>query len=417
MTEFLCTACSRFASDFGKVGQEGWRPILNIAPDFHSLVKLARGGCSFCQIVYQSCCYAETVSYERDTLPIRVQVWVEPDSYIIIGDEGQSRSHFFPLVMDKGSEKVTTLSESHADEPIINLCSRGGVDDAVALAKFWILECDNSHTACNDHTRTKQQLKVIPTRLIDVGSTDGGRPPRIYIPYHLDLEDVDADVEYAALSYAWGSDPTCATTTASNIGEMTECLPWDMLAKNIQEAIIFTRKLGIRYLWVDALCMLQREGPDDSFHKADWSYEACRFGQYYENAKLTIAATGAISSDKGLFLPRSALQVNPKPVTFRQETFWGGIREATAQPISPAWEYEIDNSPLLSRGWAFQERVLSKRVLHFGMNCILWECHEGRAIESAPHRLGPVTSEEISYDFVHAFKHIQDLNREDFLKS
>lgn len=441
MAEFLCTACSRFANDFGKVGQEGWSPILNVAPDFHSLAKLARGGCSLCQIVYQSCCYAETVSYERDTLPIRVRAWMEPDSYsefadeeddglpfrdeyprrlfliVTIGEEGQSRSHFLPLVMDKGAEKATTLSESHTDEPIINLCSSGGVDDAVALAKHWILECDNSHTACNDHPRTKQQPKVVPTRLIDVGSTHGGRPPRVYIQNFLDHEDVVADVEYAALSYAWGSDPTFATTTASNVGEMTECLPWDKLAKTIQEAIIFTRKLGIKYLWVDALCILQNEGPDDSFHKADWSYEAGRFGQYYENAKLTIAATGAISSDKGLFLPRPALQVNPKPVTFPQETFWGGIRETTAQPISPAWEYEIDNSPLLSRGWAFQERVLSKRVLHFGMNCILWECHEGRAIETAPHRLGPVTSEEIGYDFVHTFKHMQDLKWEDFVKS
>ncbi|QPC63950.1 hypothetical protein HYE67_006181 [Fusarium culmorum] len=51
------------------------------------------------------------------------------------------------------------------------------------------------------------------------------------------------------------------------------------------------------------------------------------------------------------------------------------------------------------------------------MNCILWECHEGRAIETAPHRLGPVTSEEIGYDFVHTFKHIQDLKWEDFAKS
>ncbi|GKU02717.1 tol protein [Fusarium langsethiae] len=166
--------------------------------------------------------------------------------------------------------------------------------------------------------------------MIDVGSTSIGKQPRIYVLNPLDHEDV----EYAALNYALSSDLTFATTTASNIGEMTECLPWGKLAKTLQEVIVFTQKLGIKYLWVVALCILQSEGPDDAFYKADWSYEACRFGQYYENAKLTIAATREVSSDKGLFLPRSALQGNPKPVTFRQRAFWGGIRDHYPTDVS-----------------------------------------------------------------------------------
>jgi hypothetical protein len=97
---------------------------------------------------------------------------------------------------------------------------------------------------------------------------------------------------------------------------MTRCLPWDKLAKTIQDAIIFTRKLSIRYLWVDALCILQSERLDDAQHRADWSYEAARFGQYYENATLTIAATGAMSSSEGLFLRRPALEFDPEPVLF-----------------------------------------------------------------------------------------------------
>ncbi|KAG8667110.1 hypothetical protein FPOAC1_011932 [Fusarium poae] len=423
MTEFLCTACSRFADGFGEVEQKGWRSLLNIAPDFCSLAQLTRSGCSFCQIVYQSCCYHETVSYEKDTLPIRVEALaghsLGHDNYndcdsmltddeeddglpfhdqyprqlyikITIGNKGKGRSHHLPLVMGEGSEKSTNSSKSHADGPIINLGTIKGVDDAVSLAQYWIFECDSSHTKCNDRPCTKQQPAVLPTRVIDVGSPSKGNLPRLYVPNLLDHEDV----EYVALSYAWGSDPTFATTTTSNIDEMTQCLPWDKLAKTIQEAIMFTRKLGIRYLWVDALCILQSEGHDDAFHKADWSYEAGRFGQYYENARLTIAATGAISSYKGLFLPRPALQVNPKPVVFRQKKFWGGIRDITVGPLSPIWGFEIGNSPLLSRGWTFQERALSKRVLHFGMNCIMWECHECRAIETAPRRLEPVTSKD-----------------------
>ena len=152
---------------------------------------------------------------------------------------------------------------------------------------------------------------------------------------------------------------------------MTKGLPWNTLAKTIQDAISFTRKLGIRYLWVDALCILQSEGPDDVSHRTDWAYEASRFGQYYENATLTIAATGAISSDKGLFFRRLGLEVNPQPVTFRQKSSWGGFRDTTTRPIFPSSYTEVHDSLLLTRGWAFQERALSRRILHFGMNCIV----------------------------------------------
>lgn len=400
MTESLCTACSCFANDFGEVEQRGWTSILNIAPDFHSLAELAQNGCPLCQTVYQSCCYIETVSYERDTLPIRVRAsaphGVGHDSYsdcdsieggdddddelpfrnqyprqldltVIIGEKGQGRSHNLSLVIENGSERSTNTSGLDTGKPIINLCSRKGVDDAVALTKCWMLECETSHIKCNVRSHTKQQSRVLPTRLIDVGSIDEEEIPKIYVPDPPNHENL----EYTALSYAWGSDPTFARTTASNISEMRNGLPWDKLAKTIQEAIVFTRKLGIKYLWVDALCILQSEGLDDTFHKEDWSYEAGRFGQYYENAVLTIAATGAVSSDKGLFLPRLALKFNPKPVTFRQKTFWGGIRDTTIQPMSPVWHCEMRTSPLLSRGWTFQERALSKRILHFGINCTL----------------------------------------------
>ncbi|KAF5532446.1 hypothetical protein FMEXI_12403 [Fusarium mexicanum] len=210
--------------------------------------------------------------------------------------------------------------------------------------------------------------KTTPTRLIDVGSQNGASVPKIVIT------TTSSEMEYLALSYAWGSGHDFAKTTASNLEEMKKGLPWDELSKTVQDAIIFTRKLGFRYLWVDALCILQSEGPDDNRHKDDWSYEAARFGEYYENATLTIAATGAISSQQGLFLDRPALFFDPKPVTLSIKKNYGGTRYVSIRPPGPLWEMSIQNAPLLTRGWATQERVLSKRILHFGASCLLWEC-------------------------------------------
>ncbi|KAF4956387.1 hypothetical protein FSARC_11589 [Fusarium sarcochroum] len=427
MTESLCTACSRFAEGFGEVEQDDWESNLEVAPNIHALQKLAQNGCSLCQVIYQACFYHDHVSWDKQEEPIRIKAMSRgifgEDGYfnddedngeddkkicdkindelpfrdqhprqvrllVCVGSELGEIWHDIPLRTNENTENPVDAPWfapwSHVTKPIIDLSSPEGIEDAVALAKGWMLECSSSHTKCNKSLHAEQPLKTLPTRVIDVSSGDREEHPKIYIPGH-----PAQDMEYAALSYAWGSGQTFAKTTASNLDEMAKCLPLDKLAKTVQDAILFTRKLGIRYLWVDALCILQSEGPDDTIHKADWAYEAARFGEYYQNATLTIAATGAHSSDKGLFLERPALEFDPKPVTFRQSSFLGTIRQSTIRKLTPLRQLDIPNAALLSRGWAIQERVLSKRILHFAANSIMWECYNGQAIETDPGCLEP----------------------------
>ncbi|KAM0549519.1 hypothetical protein ACHAPJ_009335 [Fusarium lateritium] len=428
MTDSICTACKRFAEDFGEVEQDDWESNLEVAPNINALRKLAHNGCSLCQVIYQACFYHDYVSWDKQDEPIRIKAMSRgifgEDGYfndenddgsedskklcsevanelpfhdlhprqlrllVCVGDEMGDLWHDIPLRMDENTEDPIDAPWfapwSHITRPIMDLSSTEGIEDAVTLAKEWMLKCSNSHTKCNKPLQTEQPLKTLPTRVIDVGSEDGTSPPKIYIP-----RQPAQDMEYAALSYAWGSGQTFAKITTSNLDEMATCLPWDKLAKTAQDAIFFTRKLGIRYLWVDALCILQSEGPDDTIHKADWAHEAARFGQYYQNALLTIAATGADSSDKGLFLERPALEFDPEPVTFRQTSLLGRIRESTIRKLSPLRQLDIPNAALLTRGWAIQERVLSRRILHFAANCIMWECYEGQAIETDPSTLTP----------------------------
>ncbi|KAF4336919.1 hypothetical protein FBEOM_9218 [Fusarium beomiforme] len=253
--------------------------------------------------------------------------------------------------------------------------------------------------------------KTIPIRLIEVGSSDEGIAPRI-----VTSSQISQDVDYLALSYAWGSGHDFAKTTASSLDEMTTCLPWDRLAKTVQDAVMFTRKLGFAYLWVDALCILQSEGPDDKRHRDDWSYEAARFGQYYENATVTIAASGAISSQQGLFLGRPALDFDPDPVTITINRVSGDTTLVIVQPPGPSWEASIQHAPLLSRGWAIQERVLSKRILHFGANSLLWECRECQTTEANPD-----TSDIKIYGwgnerFVSAFQDLEDKSMDEVIQ-
>ncbi|KAG5745223.1 hypothetical protein H9Q69_007646 [Fusarium xylarioides] len=338
MTESLCDTCKQFAKDFAEIDVEESIPRRTIAPNVYKLKESAQNGCALCQIMYQAFCYQISKCNWNETLAIHLSAYKVLRDYRKVVAEGQapkeprvwcgigtdmdrSRWYPLPLVTDENEEKEAGIREwiSQNTRSIADLSSAEGVEKAVALANRWIQSCSTSHEKCGMQPAGLDAPKTIPTRLIDVGSKGGAVPPKIVIT------DSSFEIEYLALSYAWGPGNDFAQTTASNLAEMTKHLPWDDLAKTVQDAVIFTRKLGYRYLWVDALCILQSEGPDDQRHKDDWSYEAARFGQYYENATLTIAASGAISSQQGLFLDRPALDFDPQPVTLNINKISGAL--------------------------------------------------------------------------------------------
>lgn len=105
-------------------------------------------------------------------------------------------------------------------------------------------------------------------------------------------------IDYAVLSYCWGTTPAFTTTPATlssrlkgfNVAEMP---------RTLRDTVEVTRNMGYRYLWIDALCILQGSR-HDTVAAADWRYEAARMHWIYGNASLCIVAAGASSSDQGL---------------------------------------------------------------------------------------------------------------------
>ncbi|KAF5973648.1 hypothetical protein FBULB1_8221 [Fusarium bulbicola] len=324
-------------------------------------------------------------------------------------DIDRCRWQILPLIVHEENGKRPTEWDNQKKISISDLSSAEGVEKAITLANSWIQNCSANHKKCRIQPESCHLRKTTPTRLIDVGSQNGASVPKIVIT------TTSSEMEYFALSYVWGSGHDFAKTTASNLEEMKKGLPWDELSKTVQDAIIFTRKLGFRYLWVDALCILKSEGPDDNRHKDDWSYEAARFGEYYENATLTIAATGAISSQQGLFLDRPALFFNPKPVTLTIKKNCGGTRYVSIQPQGPLWEMSIQNAPLLTRGWGTQERVLSKRILHFGASCLLWECRECKTTEANPESSDPTIYGYRNEEFIKVFQNLESQQEDELI--
>ncbi|KAK3370902.1 heterokaryon incompatibility protein-domain-containing protein [Lasiosphaeria ovina] len=182
------------------------------------------------------------------------------------------------------------------------------------------------------------------------------------------------DIKYAALSYCWGtSDFPDYVTTLFNFDGKIRVLRYADMPRTIQHAFQICRQLKLRYLWVDAMCIIQ-----DS--TTDWHSEASKMAAIYRGSYLTIAADASTSVYGGCFNDRSLNQTEQmyKPVRIdhrledgrRSSIFFS---PATYQNMAHA---TIGGSPLSKRGWAFQERALSPRILHYTFAQLFWECCE-----------------------------------------
>lgn len=182
---------------------------------------------------------------------------------------------------------------------------------------------------------------------------------------------------YTALSHCWGKMQIIRTTKAT-LEQMKKGIPWASLSKTFQDAITLTRQLGVQYIWIDSLCIVQ----DDRY---DWEIESATMAAVYQNAYLTIAASLAADGSGGCFSRREI------PTRFAGFFFDAAesrdygvyVRESFSHD-----EFSTDNTgtaslsnPLLSRAWTFQERGLSTRILHFGRAELLWECRTTKDCE------------------------------------
>jgi len=179
---------------------------------------------------------------------------------------------------------------------------------------------------------------------------------------------------WIALSHCWGGIVEYVTTKKT-LGTRHRGMPLDELPATFRDAVLITRSLGVQYLWIDALCIVQ-DSKDD-----DWPKEASRMRHYYLNSVLTIAAMNAENSKKG-FLQKRIPRFEPINLLLKSDIIgWEGnvyIRET--HPRSGLFQQAVVPSTLVTRGWTFQETCLPPRTLNFTTSGLVFECltHEVR---------------------------------------
>lgn len=256
------------------------------------------------------------------------------------------------------------------------------------VCKAWLDDCQRQHEKCR-----LPPSSYLPKRLVDVGenSTD------------------DADVKllepapghtgtYACLSHCWGPKGCNLRTVLSNLDQHKRRISFKSLPRIFADSVRFTRWLGLRFIWIDSLCIIQ-----DSTE--DWAQEAKRMGLIYENAFITLSAVSASSGDQALFSGSQrgawvhALSTNilkPGPYAIWPRQFHPSTQDFRTHLIG---DDAGSLFPLMTRAWAYQERLLSPRVLYFGRNELYWACRTGTQCEchleqasDFENQLGPSTS-------------------------
>ena len=213
-----------------------------------------------------------------------------------------------------------------------------------SLIRQWMQSCNLQHVIC--HLPAFQTAREQSIRLIDVQD-------------HRVIPATSAE-KYVALSYVWGSTMTPSLTgdtfsQCSSIGGLKGLV----IPRTIMDAIQLVKGIGMRYLWVDSLCIVQ---DDDT----DKQQQLTIMDSIYNNAELlVVAATG---SDANAGLP--GVGSTPRRMWQRIEKI-SGTQFTTAQPsLQQVLKWSVWNS----RGWTFQEAILSRRALVFTESLVYWSC-------------------------------------------
>ncbi|KAF4468140.1 Heterokaryon incompatibility [Fusarium albosuccineum] len=240
----------------------------------------------------------------------------------------------------------------------------------IAQFKSWADDCKDNHAECRNGICGSELLAepLLPTRVLDVGSSKHHETE----PIRLIISE-GKRAAYVALSHCWGGkDHHPITTTRATLQGRLEQIKISALSKTFREAVAVTRGLGIRYLWIDTLCIIQNdEGLED------WAQEADKMGAYYEQAFCVLSATAAPNGDIGLFTnhpPVQAVRMDCDPGKESSGHYY------IASPDPDRFK-EVELSPLNRRGWVFQEYVLGRRRIHCALGQVYWECSHHFAAE------------------------------------
>ncbi|KAF4441824.1 hypothetical protein F53441_11909 [Fusarium austroafricanum] len=256
---------------------------------------------------------------------------------------------------------ITAATDSDQETPLRLQSPLSHINkETVLWMKSHLFKCQLGH----EHVLPEKSF--IPDRLIDVTKN------RLQLVLTKDSRPLET--RYLALTYCWGPQPHAdkqLKTTSSNLSMHLQEIPEVSLPQTIKDAVVVAKKLSVPFLWVDALCILQEQG-------SDWDEQCAVMGKIYGSAYATIAAASSQNCEEG-FIKRTDRLVLPF-VSNTKDNYAFGIYSSLYEAEGFA---DLPCSPWYERGWTFQERYASTRMLMFSRRNVHFKC---RSLEESMGR-------------------------------
>ena len=242
-----------------------------------------------------------------------------------------------------------------------------GSEHSIQLVRNWVSTCSKKH-------KCKVEESPLPTRVIDVGPSEDSRDPKLYV-------SKGESGHWVSLSHCWGKAPMFKTTQAK-LSAMCQSIPLKSLPKTFQDTVLLARRICIRYVWIDSICIIQ-DSP------TDWEAESAKMADIYKNAFLTVTAAAAKDGQEGFFNHRQAIEDAPPGLVFGNAGTLVKVFRGTHASSSvfgkdyveedysgQAFDRRGIKGPIDTRAWTLQEEALSGRILRYNRTHMTWHCSE-----------------------------------------
>ncbi|KAI1267238.1 heterokaryon incompatibility protein-domain-containing protein [Xylariaceae sp. FL1019] len=312
-------------------------------------------------------------------------------------DEVTDRAVWFHTAADPGTPAF--ISRDITGQLLAN--NYIGTQTDFDAIRRWHTRCRLNHPRCKITLSGSEEFNaekvLLPSRCIEIES-ENGQMTKCTL-----RETGGQEGKYIALSHRWGDDTELVKTLRANYNcRIRKCTKAS--CQNCQtpkETTLFAHtyeiamKLGIAFVWIDSLCIIQ----DDL---DDWDRESAKMADYYQHAWLTVAATRT-RNEGGLFgeiETRDIARVSRLPYRDRSGRQKGHfyIQCTGGKAISRDYKTAISRSDLLRRGWVYQEWLLSRRVLAFADYGLFVMCQTGNPQSLAGDDVRFIRDEEDDID-------------------
>lgn len=235
--------------------------------------------------------------------------------------------------------------------------------------------CIKEHDKC----KASQDPHWYPERLLYLTQRKAGKDALqlVQTTHHIPMS------RYIALSHCWGSKSPLRTSK-KNLSQFLEDISISDLPMTFRDCLTAARELGVHYIWIDSLCIVQ----DD---RQDWARHARSMDKIYENALFTVAAVCSPNGQVPFLGPHApsnretwqAVNINIDAENVEPPKKANGLPQAQlkARKYEPYLFPDFFHGPLESRGWAWQERYLSVRIINFTKEEVRWHCKVSKTCE------------------------------------